>query len=180
MHDIYEPAEDSCLLSKILKKEIPELLKENKNLKFLEIGSGSGIQLQTALKSGMRKQNIFSCDINPEAVKHCKKLGFNSRVSDLFENISGEYNVIVFNPPYLPLDERESKSSRLATTGGKSGSEIINEFLKQAKKYLDKNGRIFFVSSNLTKGINFQDYRRKIIGKEKLFFEELFIWELSL
>ena len=51
---IYEPVEDSYLLQEVLKKEIPLLLKQNSNLTFLEIGCGSGIQLQTAKKLGVK------------------------------------------------------------------------------------------------------------------------------
>ena len=178
MSEIYLPDEDSYLLSEILKKQIPKLLYKNKNLKFLEIGCGSGIQLQTAFDSGIKKENIFSCDINEEAANHCNKLGFKCVKSDLFSNISGKFDVIAFNPPYLPLDSKEPESSRIATTGGKNGSEIINKFLKQAKKHLAKNGRIFLVASSLTKNINLSGYKKKILDSKKLFFEELFVWEL--
>jgi len=178
MNDIYKTSEDSYFLSEILKKKIPNLLKSNTNLKFLEIGCGSGIQLETALKLGIKKENIFSCDINPEVVKHCKNLGFNSIISDLFRNINGKYDFIIFNPPYLPEDEKEPKSSRIATTGGKLGSEVINKFLNQAKKHLRENGKIFLLTSSLTKKIDFNGYHKKLVGKKKLFFEEIFVWEV--
>jgi len=178
MRSIYSPEEDSYLLSRILKKKIPKLVKKNPDLKFLEIGSGSGIQLQTAFDSGIKKENIFSCDVNPQAVKECKKLGFNCIKSDLFEKINGKFDLIVFNPPYLPTDESEPLDSRLATTGGKNGSEIINRFLKQAKNYLKKDGKIFLVSSSLTKGLDFSGYKKKKIGEEKLFFEKLSVFEI--
>ena len=55
----YPPAEDSYLLTEILKKQIPKLLKEDSDLTFLEIGAGSGIHLETAYKSGIKKENIF-------------------------------------------------------------------------------------------------------------------------
>lgn len=179
MKEVYSPEEDSYLLASVLKKQIPKLLSKNKNLKFLEIGCGSGIQLQTALEAGIMKENIFSCDVNPAAVAHCKRLGFNSVISDLFSKIKGKYNLIVFNPPYLPLDSREPKSSQLATTGGILGSEITNKFLVQSKKHLAKNGKIFLLVSTLTKGINFLDFQKKIVDKKKIFFEELRVWELS-
>ena len=38
---IYNPAEDSFLMSNILRENLPSLLEKNKNLKFLEIGTGS-------------------------------------------------------------------------------------------------------------------------------------------
>ena len=179
MDEIYFPEEDSYLLAGILKKQIPKFLAKDKNLKFLEMGCGSGIQLQIALKSGIKKENIFSCDINPDSVKYCKKLGFNSVISNLFEKIEGKYDIIIFNSPYLPLDSREPKDSRVATTGGKNGSEIINRFLKQLKKHLAKNGKIFLVSSSLTKGINFSGFKKKIVARKKIFFEELKVWELK-
>ncbi|HLD90328.1 MAG TPA: hypothetical protein VI911_04840, partial [Patescibacteria group bacterium] len=69
---------------------------------------------------------------------------------------------------------------KLATTGGKTGCEIINRFLKQAKNYLKQNGKIFLVVSNLTKNINFLDYQKKEVGCEKLFFEQLCVWELRI
>ncbi len=179
MLEIYTSEEDSFLLSKVLAIQIPKLLKQNQNLTFLEIGCGSGIQLETALRLGIKKQNIFSCDINPDAVKHCKNLNFNCIQSDLFQNIKGKYHLIIFNPPYLPEDIQEPKDSRIATTGGKKGSEIINKFLKQAKNYLKKDGRIILLTSSLTKGIKWQNWKKKIIEREKLFFEHLYVFEIS-
>lgn len=180
--DIYQPAEDSYLLTDILKKELPFLLNKNPDLTFLEIGAGSGIHLETALKSGIKKQNIFSSDINPAAVRHCNILGFNCVESDLFDKINGEFDIIIFNPPYLPLDLKEPKESQLATTGGKKGSEIIIRFLKQVKDHLKKNSRIFLLTSSLTPEINFSElgYNERFLGNEKLFYEELFVWELKL
>lgn len=179
---IYQPAEDSYLMSRILKEKIPELLNKNKNLNFLEIGAGSGIHLQTALNSGIKKENIFSCDIDKTAVSHCNLLGFNCVYSDLFENIQGKYNIIIFNPPYLPLDKREPKDSQLATTGGKNGDEIIKKFLEKAKDYLFETGIIFLITSSLSRQINFEDlgYTYNQVGCEVLFFEKLCIWELKL
>jgi len=176
MPQIYQPAEDSFLLSNVLKKEIPKLLKKNKEINFLEIGSGSGILLETAKKLGIKNENILAIDINKKAVSHCKSLGFNCIYSNLFENVRGKFNLIIFNPPYLPQNKYDKEKD---TTGGKQGSEIINKFLKQAKNYLEDNGKIFLLTSSLTKKINWLDYHKKILGKEKLFFEELSVWEIN-
>jgi len=56
---IYEPAEDSFLMSRILKEKIPSLIEKNSELKFLEIGAGSGIHLETAKKSGIKLKIFF-------------------------------------------------------------------------------------------------------------------------
>jgi HemK-related putative methylase len=180
---IYEPAEDSFLMSRILKEKIPFLLEKNPNLNFLEIGAGSGIHLETAKKSGINPENIFSSDIDKKSVSHCQLLGFNCINSDLFEKIPKlKFDLIIFNPPYLPEDAREPKDSQTATTGGKKGNEIILKFLEQSKKFFSKNGKIFLITSSLAENIDFKKlgYNAKEIGCEKLFFERLCIWELEI
>jgi release factor glutamine methyltransferase len=178
MSGIYLPAEDSYLMQDILKKEIPGLLKKNPRLKILEIGSGSGIHLETLFNLGIKKENIFSSDIDERSVVYCKLLGFNCIKSDLFEKINGKYNIIIFNPPYLPEDSSEPLDSRVSTTGGEKGCEIINRFLVEAKNHLFAEGKIFLITSSLTKGIRWGTWKRKKIGCEKLFMEELCIWEI--
>lgn len=171
---VYEPEEDSYLMSDFLRTS-----KNNSDLRFLEIGVGSGINLQTVIDSGIKKENIFGTDINQEAVKYCNNLGFNVIQSDLFDNVEGNFDLIVFNPPYLPLDELEDSNSRRETTGGKRGNEITIEFLKQAKKHLNENGKVFIITSSLAEEINFEElgYKANKINSKKLFFEELILWE---
>jgi len=177
---IYEPEEDSYLLSEVLKEETLELIKTNKNLKFLEMGCGSGINLQIALKLGIKKENIFGVDINKDAVNYCKKIGFNSVQSNLFSRIKGKFDLIIFNPPYLPENKDEDKESQLVTTGGKSGSELINKFLKQSKNYIKNNGEILLVTSSLTKGIKWDNFKKKKLATKKLFFEEIYVWKIRI
>ncbi len=181
---IYQPSEDSHLMTNTLKEKLPKLLEENTNLKMLEIGTGSGIHLQTASNSGIKKENIFSSDINPDSVSHCSLLGFNCVQSDLFEkfNEKDKFDLIIFNPPYLPEDKNEPEDSKLATTGGKKGNEVIIKFLEQAKNHLNKNALIFLIASSLAEKVDFNKlgYNEKEIGCERLFFETLCVCELSL
>ena len=175
MDEIYEPAEDSYLMSEVLKQRI-----KNPDLSCLEIGVGSGIQLQTLKKIGVKY--IKGVDINKKAVMHCRKLGFDCLPSDLFSSIkeNEKFDFIIFNPPYLPKDKREPKDSQKATTGGKLGSIIINKFLQQAKSHLKPEGKILLLTSSLTKGIKWLDYKKKLISKKKIFMEELYVWELTI
>mgnify|MGYP000347906011 FL=1 len=76
MSFIYEPSDDSYLLSKVLEKEIPALLEKNPTLNFLEMGCGSGIQLKKAKELGVK--NILGVDLNEDAINHCKDLKFNT------------------------------------------------------------------------------------------------------
>lgn len=178
---MYEPSDDSFLLAKTITEKIPELIKKNPNLRVLEIGIGSGIQLEALEKSGIKKDNILGVDINNNAVRLCNEKGFYCVKSDLFSNIKPEKkaDIILFNPPYLPKDKKEPVDSEKETTGGIRGGELINRFLEQAKNYLKPSGKIFLLTSSLTKGINWKSWKVKKIAEKKLFFEKLFVWELE-
>jgi release factor glutamine methyltransferase len=181
---IYPPSEDSYLLTEEVKKFIVSLKEEQKNnFKVLDMGSGSGIQAKTCLKEGIKKENILAADINKEAIKELKKQNLKSIKSNLFEKIkkASKFNLIVFNAPYLPEDKYDKEAD---TTAGKSGNEIIIEFLKQAKKYLEKEGIILLLFSSLSKPKEILSYAKKQGYKSKLLatksvgmFETLFVYE---
>jgi release factor glutamine methyltransferase len=168
---IYDPAEDSYLLQKQVEKF------SNKGMKILDVGTGSGIQAQTAKKQGAE---VLALDINPECVKHCRKLNINTIQSDLFENIKDKFDLIIFNPPYLPEEPLEPEDSRFATTGGKRGNEILERFLKEVKGYLNKEGKALILFSSLTpdvdKIIRENNLKFKKLSEEKIPFEKLFVY----
>ena len=66
--------------------------------------------------------------------------------SNLFENIDGEFNVIVSNPPYIKTSEIQRLSKEvqneplLALDGGQDGLLFYREIIKQAHKYLAEQG----------------------------------------
>jgi release factor glutamine methyltransferase len=182
---IYQPAEDSYLLEQSVKDYLKNK-KIKKDIKILDMGSGSGIQAQICKNLGF--EDILCADINKETVEYLKKQGFESIESDLFSNVNknDKFNLIIFNPPYLPEDSREPEDSRLATTAGKKGYEVILRFLEQSKKYLNKDGTILLLFSSLSKPkiiINKAGdlgYKIRELSNKKLFFEELFVYEFKL
>ncbi|MFH1291266.1 MAG: HemK2/MTQ2 family protein methyltransferase [archaeon] len=174
MTEIYQPAEDSYFFAKFLE----EYLSKNKINSFLDMGAGSAI-LSDSVSRFLDKDYILAADINPVAVKFAKKKGFNAVKTNLFEKIRGKFDLITFNAPYLPEDIREPKSSRIATTGGKYGDEISLKFLRQVKKHLNKNGKVFLLISSLTPMDNLNKFSHKIVARKKLFMEELRILEFG-
>jgi release factor glutamine methyltransferase len=169
---IYEPAEDSFLL----EREVKKLCKEKV---VLDIGAGSGLIGKSALKA-KAKEVTFS-DKNIECIKKLKNEGFMAIQSDLFKNIKGKFDLISFNPPYLPADKLEDNESKEITTGGLRGDEILIEFFKGVGKHLEKNGKILFLVSSLTpmnridKIILKKGFKKKVVSTQNLFMEKLFV-----
>lgn len=173
---IYSPREDSHLIAK-------EVSKYSREKKVLDMGTGSGILAKTAQKSGAK--SVLASDINPEAVQEAKNQGIPSIPSNLFSKIKGEFDLITFNPPYLPKDSREPKDAELTNSGGKRGDELIIKFLKQAPKHLTHEGIILLLVSSLTPKNKITLLLKKlnlnysILSSQKLFFEELQVWEVK-
>lgn len=76
----------------------------------LDVGTGSGfLALHMALKG-----EVVATDVSPFAVRTAKR---NAEVNglkvdivqcDLFEGLRGVFDIIAFNPPYLPVHENHS------------------------------------------------------------------------
>lgn len=177
---IYQPSDDSYLLESQVKKYA-------KNKSCLDIGSGSGI-LAEACKEA-QASSVLAVDINPESVKYLKNKFKNTNIkiikSNLFQKVKSKFDLIIFNPPYLPLDSEEPKDSRLATTGGKKGDEIILKFLNQAKHHMNKHSIILLLLSSLTPRIRIitllskLSLKHKTLAEKRLFMEKLEIWEIK-
>ena len=121
-----------------------------------------------------------------QAVKLLKGKGINSKYSDLFSNVKGKFDLIIFNPPYLPEEEKEDLETKLVTTGGKYGYEILERFFKNAKKFLNKNGKILIVFSSLTNKkkvdslVKKYGFKIKLLEEKGLFFERLYVYLIFL
>ena len=181
----YQPEQDSYLLSETLKKYLNDKIKNkeiNQDIKILDMGSGSSIQAQTCKELGFK--NILCADINPEAIAHLKKQGFKATETDLFSNLKKQkFDLIIFNPPYLPEHKYDKEKD---TTGGKKGFETIISFLEQAKSHLNNKSLILLLFSSLSQPkiiiekAKSLGYELKELSSKNLFFEELFVYEISL
>src|SRR3989344_8389817 len=168
---IYEPSDDSELLAKYVKKYAKG--------KVLDLGTGSGIQAEIALKY---TKDVLAVDLDKESVEYVNKKGIKARISDLFSNIKEKFDLIIFNSPYLPEDKLEDEESKKITTGGKYGYEILERFFSQVNDYLNKNGKILTVFSSLTnknkidKIIRQNNFKFKLLEEQKMFFEKLYCY----
>jgi release factor glutamine methyltransferase len=144
--EVYEPQEDSFLLKKYVRNYAKGLV--------LDVGTGSGIQ---AIAAAQHAQKVVAVDINDNALVFAQSQASAEKVrnvefrkSDLFSKVKEKFDLIIFNPPYLPFDEKEPDDIRLATTGGKEGCELLIKFLEQAIEHLNTDGVILTLFSSLS------------------------------
>lgn len=168
---VYNPGEDSFLL----KNYISELDLEGK--KVLDMGTGSGI---LALEMAEKGAEVTAADINPEAVENvsgkAKKEGLEIKVkkSDLFENIEEKFDLILFNPPYLPGEKGVGDEE--IWHGGEKGIELTERFLDEIDKYLTEDGYALMVLSSRADYMSaVEEYNSEIVESKELWFETLYI-----
>ncbi|RJQ16986.1 methyltransferase domain-containing protein [Candidatus Woesearchaeota archaeon] len=177
--DIYEPQEDSFF--------IKEYIKEYATGNVLDMGTGSGILAEEAAKYA---KSVIAVDINPKAIEHCKKNINNPKIlfvqSNLFQVfelglIHRTFDLIIFNPPYLPKD----KYPDVALDGGKEGYEVIEKFLRKAKTFLNPKGKILILFSSLSQKqkidnmLKHMQFKFEQIARKKLAFEELYLYLIT-
>lgn len=164
---MYRPAEDSYFL----REWVDQLELSGKT--FLEMGAGTGIAAKTAYDKGAE---VTASDIDAETVEYLEEeLPDDVKVmkSDLFGNIKGKFDIIVFNPPYLSGD-RQGNSDPLV--GGNKGTEVTERFLKNVSNHLNDEGEAYLILSSET---DFQEIKEKHdlvqVDSRKLWFETLYL-----
>ncbi len=176
--NVYEPAEDSELLLECALREV------RPQDSVLEVGVGSGF-VSYFIKE--RCRFLLATDINPHAVRCARRLGIECILTDLTAGITGKFDLILFNPPYLELEDWERRGDWLekAIDGGEGGVEVSLKFLEGARDILSESGRVILISSSLTfdrlkKHLRESEWTWKIIGTKKVFFEELYALKMWL
>lgn len=175
---------------------------------ILDMGTGTGIIAIFLQKIQSLYLNfnprIFASDILEDSIKCAKineKLNTSSNKiiylqSDLFDSfpnsLRSTFNIIVFNPPYLPslpdINEKLLKERiDYSWDGGLEGIELIIDFLKVVKNYLNlnKDHYIYFISSSRSKldeletqiiDLGFRHEKLEIIH---IFFEDIILNRLQ-
>jgi release factor glutamine methyltransferase len=178
--EVYEPAEDSVLLANSLDIGAGE--------RVLEIGVGSGY---VSLVASERAASIVGIDINPHAARLAKA---NARLNgvanvefiagDLFSPIRVRFNLILVNPPYLPVKGgAERDPIELAWDGGEDGMRLTERFINEVQDYLEPNGRVLMIQSSLSgyeetvRSLSGRGFQVKTLAEQKLFFETIYLIE---
>ncbi len=143
--------EEVIFLSEKLRKN------DKTELRILDMCTGSGA-IAISISKLIKNSLVYASDISKKALKIAEENSSRNQSnvlffeSDLFKNISELYkfDIIVSNPPYIEtetikeLSEEVKQEPILALDGGKDGLEFYKKIVKEAKKYLNKDGYLAF------------------------------------
>jgi release factor glutamine methyltransferase len=176
---VYQPAEDSKLLA---DTAVPHA---DDGDWVLDVGTGSGYVAHRFLAE--TDAGVVGSDINPNACRQARKNGVPVVRSDQLTAVRADaFDVVVFNPPYLPTEpEREWNDwMEKALSGGESGREVIEPFLDDVRRVLAPDGDAFLLVSSLTGIDDVRDYARSnglttmVVAEEPQPYERLVILHL--
>lgn len=133
---VYQTSGDSELMA--------EVVDIGKDQSLLEIGCGTGI---VSISVAKRATNGAGVDINEKAVVNARrnaeaqKVGnLEFLVSDVFEKVSGMFDVIICNPPYTKHEVRDNVDRMFWDPG----DEMKRTFFREVGSHLKAGGKIYF------------------------------------
>jgi protein-(glutamine-N5) methyltransferase, release factor-specific len=147
--DVLIPRQDTELLAE-------EVLKCCKGKTVLDMCTGSGCIIISAAKLG-EPLNAAGADISEEALKIAAQNAAIHGVeielikSDMFEQVSGSYDIIVSNPPYIRtrqikelMPEVKNHEPFIALDGKEDGLYFYRCVIAALKEHLNSKGSILF------------------------------------
>ncbi|MGD1152197.1 MAG: peptide chain release factor N(5)-glutamine methyltransferase [Syntrophales bacterium] len=153
-HVLIPRPETEILVEEVLK--VCSGLKARK-LRILEIGTGSGA-ISVSLAHELKNAQIVATDISQDAINIASRNAEINNVlnqisflwGNLFEPVSGKFDIIVSNPPYiskeeydrLPIGVRDFEPE-LALLSGADGTAFHREIIKAGGIYLKPGGWTF-------------------------------------
>ncbi len=147
------------LVEKALQIATKQLRKNPRNFRVLDLGTGTGAialalssELTPICKDQKIELEIIGVDLTPEIVElarsNATKNGLKGRFlqSNWFEDIEGQFDLIVSNPPYIDeKDEHLLKGDvrfepNSALVAAENGLADLRQIINEAPKYLKNDG----------------------------------------
>jgi release factor glutamine methyltransferase len=179
MDKFYGPEEDTYFMIESLKSYFKNHTVKNS----LEIGVGNG---QVSKLISEYSQNHIGVDINPYAIEETKRVCDKGDYfkSNLFQSVKGKFDLIVFNPPYLPESKDDPEGwIKKAIVGGKKGYEIILDFLEQLPLYLEGDCFLLFTKLScpdiILKKTEDLLLEKKLVLKKSVMMEEFYVYKIT-
>ena len=163
----------------------------NEKINILDIGTGSGC-ISITIKKELPGSCVTGVDISESALNVAKEnnklnnTDVNFILSDVFENINDQYDVIISNPPYIKKNEEieekvKNNEPHMALYGGVDGLDIYRKIILNMNTYL-KNKYIVAFEIGETQSEEIVDLIRinikaaKIICKKDIYDRDRFIF----
>jgi release factor glutamine methyltransferase len=137
---------------------VARILGRRKNstpARILDLGCGSGV-IGHSLAAAFPEARVVLADISAEALalarENADALGLTERIefleSDLFSRVSGRFDLLAANLPYIPraeiatLSREVQRDPIVALDGGETGLEIIERFATEAPGFCEPGALI--------------------------------------
>lgn len=153
--DVLIPRQDTELLVESVLNYLKQKMK-GKKVKVLDMCTGSGC-IAISIKKLAENVDVTAVDLSQKALKVAidnanqldAKVTFIE--SDLFENVSGKYDIIVSNPPYISksdietlMEEVKNHEPMMALDGDEDGLKFYKKISEKLNEYLSDGGMIFY------------------------------------
>ena len=154
--DTLEPRDDTEALVDLALPEIQAIIGQCGEAGIVDMGTGTGA-IAIALLANVDGLKATAVDISDNALEtaslNAKNAGVTDRFtplnSDWFSYLSGKFDMIISNPPYI----RESQICSLATevkkydplralSGGQDGLQFYRKLAKEGRQFLKPHGMI--------------------------------------
>ena len=183
----------TSILEKVLKTKTFHTNAKEKQLKILDIGTGSGC-IPISLKKSLPFAEITAIDVSNEALTIAKKnavlnkVDINLTQQDILNTTSLNqlYDVIVSNPPYVRESEKKEIKNNVLNNEPhmalfvEDNNPLVfyNKIAELAKNHLSENGTLFFeinqylgketVELIKLKGFNKIQLKKDIFGRDRI------------
>lgn len=157
--DLELAVDERVLIPRPETEELVDLvLKENSkaDLRVLDIGTGSGA-IAISLKAARSDWQVTASDISTEALQLAKENSVTNHVtldfveSDVFSQVTGTFDVIISNPPYIAHDDKDevginvlASEPHLALFADEDGFAIYRRIIEGAGDHLSEDGKLYF------------------------------------
>lgn len=157
--DLELAVDERVLIPRPETEELVDLvLKENSkaDLRVLDIGTGSGA-IAISLKSARPDWQVTASDISQGALQLAEENSKLNQVSldfvesDVFGQITGTFDVIISNPPYIAYGDKDevgmnvlASEPHLALFADEDGFAVYRQIIEGAGEHLSENGKLYF------------------------------------
>jgi release factor glutamine methyltransferase len=143
--------------------------------RVLDLGTGSGVN---AILAASRGATVVAVDTNPHAIEAARRNaaanGVADRVevrrSDVFGNVDGRFDLIVFDPPFRWFAPRDVFETAMADENYRA----LTTFFRQARTHLTERGRLLVLFGTtgdlgyLTRLADEERYHREVVASREL------------